>query len=65
MYFKECMLCKLGIYTLLEVFRSGTSLSDFSLLSISSQFLSLSLNNILKKHTNPGEIFTFSFFLCV
>lgn len=33
--------------TLLDVLRSGISLSDWSLLSISSQFRSLSLNNTL------------------
>lgn len=43
------MLC---FCTLLEVFSSGTSLSDRSLFSISSQFLSLSLNNILERRDN-------------
>lgn len=36
--------------TLLEVFTSGMSLSDRSLFSISSQFRSLSLNNILDEN---------------
>lgn len=42
--------------TLLDVFSSGVSLSDRSLFSISSQFLSLSLNNILEKENiHPSE----------
>lgn len=57
--------------TLLDVFWSGISLSDRSLLSISSQFRSLSLNSILEKqnicpsehtrtHTNLKQIKLFS-----
>lgn len=50
-----------SLSTLLDVFRRGISLSERSLFSISSQFLSLSLNNILEKrehcsiriHTHP------------
>lgn len=43
-------LLRQSFCTLLEVFTSGMSLSDRSLFSISSQFRSLSLNNILDEN---------------
>lgn len=49
----------MNLRTLLEVLRSGTSLSDLSLLSISSQFLSLSLNKILEANIVQQVTFVF------
>lgn len=50
---------RMSFCTLLDVFRRGKSLSDRNLFSISSQFLSLSLNNILepkKQKKNEGKM---------